>query len=292
MNTSLHDSLADIFGGASAPVSPATKPVPAATAARIASVKEVLKNIPTSAPAPSKIVAPARAKFHSDVIQGSDEWAELRCGLLTASEMKLIITPLLQIASNDKERAHVYEIAAQRITGYVEPCYISDDMLRGTQDEIDARDLYSKNYAKVREVGFVTNDSLGFTIGYSPDGLVGKDGLIECKSRRQKYQLQTIIENVPEDTIPRDYLIQIQTGLIVTGREWCDFITYCGGMEMAVIRVYPVPHVQEAIITAATEFEARVQAVVDKYHAIKGSQARLIPTERRVVQEIMLNYGD
>jgi hypothetical protein len=295
MTTSLHDSLADIFGGGSSPTSPtAAKPIPDATAARIASVKEVLKRTGVSAAASTEPAAQARTtdpeqiKYHTNVIQGSDEWAELRRGILTASEMKLIITPTLKVAENDKCSAHVYEIAAQRITGYVEPHYISDDMLRGHEDEIEARLQYILNYAPVQEVGFITSDRWGFTIGYSPDGLVGNDGLIECKSRRQKYQLQTIVENVSEETIPADYTVQIQTGLLVTGRKWCDFITYCGGMDMAVIRVFPIPGVQEAIIKAATAFEAKVQAVVDKYHAVKKSSARLLPTERRVEQEITI----
>lgn len=225
-------------------------------------------------------------KYHDDVVQGSDEWLELRRGILTASEMKLIITPTLKVAANDKSTAHVYEIAAQRITGHVEPCYISDDMMRGYDDEIMARNLYSEKYAPVAEVGFITSDRFGFTIGYSPDGLVGDDGLIECKSRRQKYQIQTIIECVESGVIPTDYIIQIQTGLLVSGRKWCDFISYCGGLEMPTIRVLPDEAMQAAIVAAATAFEAKVQAVVDKYHAIKKTPARLIPTERVVWEDI------
>src|SRR3546814_11524267 len=110
--------------------------------------------------------------------------------------MKLIVTPTLKAANNDKTRTHLYELLAQRVTGYVEPHYISDDMLRGMDDEIIARDEYTKHHAPVEQTGFITNDKWGFTIGYSPDGLVGDDGLIECKSRRQKYQVQTIIEHV------------------------------------------------------------------------------------------------
>src|SRR3546814_3923711 len=29
--------------------------------------------------------------YHTDLIQGSEEWLQARCGLLTASEMKLIV---------------------------------------------------------------------------------------------------------------------------------------------------------------------------------------------------------
>ena len=69
-------------------------------------------------------------KYHDDLIQGSDEWLQARCGLLTASEFDRILTPTLKIADNPKSRAHCWEIAAQRITSYVEPHYVSDAMLR------------------------------------------------------------------------------------------------------------------------------------------------------------------
>lgn len=228
--------------------------------------------------------------YHDAVTQGSDEWLAMRCGLLTASEMKLILTPkTLKPASNDYERAHVYELLAQRITRYVEPHYISDDMLRGQEDQFYAGDAYSRAYAPVRDVGFVTNDEFGFIIGYSPDGLVGDDGLIETKSRRQKYQFQTIIECVEAQTIPDEYILQVQTGLLVTRRKWCDFISYCGGAHMLTIRVYPNHEIQEAIVAAATAVEKKIVEKVAKYWAIVRSDGvRLLPTERRVEQEIVL----
>lgn len=227
-------------------------------------------------------------KIYKNVVQGSDEWLELRRGLITASEMKLIITPTFKIANNDKEKAHLYELAAQRITGYVEPSYISDDMLRGYEDEIEARQLYSECYHPVQEIGFITSDRFGFTIGYSPDGVVGDNGLIECKGRRQKHQLKTLIECVEASIIPDEYIIQCQTGLLVSEREWLDFITYCGGMEMAIIRVYPDKKIQDAIIEAATVFEAKIIKTIEKYETIKKSGARMIPTERRIELEISL----
>ena len=79
-------------------------------------------------------------KYFPELIQGGDEWLAARCGLLTASEMKLIISPeKLEPADNDKTRAHVWELLAQRITRYVEPKYVGSDMLRGQADEVEAR---------------------------------------------------------------------------------------------------------------------------------------------------------
>lgn len=223
--------------------------------------------------------------YHSDLYQGSDEWLAARCGLITASEVKLLLTPTLKTANNDKSRAHIWELAAQRITGHVEPSYISDDMLRGEEDEISARDLYSKHHAPVKQVGFVTNDSFGFTLGYSPDGLVGDDGLIEVKSRRQKYQVQTLVEHWRDGTVPADYIFQIQTGLLVTGRKWCDLVSYSGGLPLIPLRVEADAGMHEAILSACADAEAKIAAAIKDFHA--AAKAReLIPTERRVEQEM------
>jgi predicted phage-related endonuclease len=223
-------------------------------------------------------------RYRPALVQGSDEWLAARCGLLTASEMKHIITPAkLQYASNDKERSHLYELLAQRITKHVEPHYVSDDMLRGQEDEIDAKAAYAKHYAPVQAMGFVTNDKWGFTLGYSPDALVGDDGQIECKGRRQKYQFETIIAN----QMPAEFLIQVQTGLLVTERKWCDFVSYCGGVHMLTLRVHPDRVVQDAIVEAATTFHQKLEKLMEMYtdRLLDGS-SRLIPTERRIVQEI------
>lgn len=222
--------------------------------------------------------------YHRDLHQGSEEWHAARCGLLTASEVKLILTPTLRLASNDKERAHLYELLAQRVTGYVEPSYISSDMLRGHEDELEARIIYAERYAPVEECGFITNDKWGFTLGCSPDGLVGSDGMIECKSRRQKYQLETIISG----EVPAEYLLQVQTALLVSERAWLDFVSYCGGLPMATMRVHPDAEVQSAILDAATLFEERLARRLEEYRDRLASAMRLVPTERRVEQEMIV----
>lgn len=227
-------------------------------------------------------------KYHDDLIQGSDEWHAARCGLLTASEFGLVLTPTLKIANNDKTRQHAWELAAQRITNYVEPTYIGEAMLRGHVDEMEARNLYSQNYAPVQEVGFVTNDKWGFTLGCSPDGLVGDDGMIECKSRIQKYQIKTIVEHYESGAIPAEYVLQIQGQMLVTGRKWCDFISYSGGLPMWVIRVEANPEIQDKIIEAASSFEARVNEIVADYHAAIEAEPKVIPTERTIEQEMII----
>lgn len=209
-----------------------------------------------------------------DVTQGTDEWTALRCGIVTASIVGKLITPTLKAADNQTSRGVTLQLVAERITGHVEPTYLSGDMWRGVEDEPIARDLYAVHYAPVEEVGLmVRRFPDGTELGYSPDGLVGDVGLIECKSRLPKIHLQTILEG----TVPAENLAQIQAGLLVSGREWCDYLSFCGGMPLYVTRVYPDPSWHEAIYAAVRAFEDSAQEITARYvEATVG----LPPTER------------
>jgi hypothetical protein len=225
--------------------------------------------------------------YHRDLVQGSDEWHQARLGLTTASEVKLLLSPkTLKPLNNDKTRAHIWELAAQRISKYVEPSYIGDEMLRGHDDEIRARDLYRKHFAPVEECGFITNDEWGFTLGCSPDGLVGDDGMIECKSRRQKFQVQTIVEHYREGTIPEEHRLQVQTNMLVAGRAWCDFLSHSGGLPFQPIRVEADTEIQDAIVAACIEAERQIAEAVTDYR--KATRKGFIQTERVIEQEMFV----
>lgn len=198
-----------------------------------------------------------------DLAQGSPDWHDQRRGMVTASVVgQLITATTIKAASNDHSRTLTASLVAERITGYTEPSYMNDDMLRGVMDEPLARDLYAKhNDVEVTETGFMVRDDWGFSIGYSPDGMVGDDGLIEVKSRRQKKHLQTILA----DKVPPENMAQLQAGLLVSGREWCDYISYCGGMPLWTKRVYPDPKWAEAIVDAVSAFEQQAQLMTHDY---------------------------
>lgn len=214
--------------------------------------------------------------IHETLEQGSTDWHAARCGLMTCSELNLILTPTLKLADNANVKKHVYELAAQRITNYVEPTYIGDNMLRGWEDEIKARDLYSEHYAPVREVGGMVRDYGGFKLWGSPDGLVGDESGIECKSRIQKYQVETISTR----EVPVEHRLQVQGLMLVSGRTHWAYVSYCGGMPMCVIDVEPDARYQDAILSACEGFENKVKEVMEKYYnALKGMKVR-IDTER------------
>lgn len=216
-------------------------------------------------------------KYYWDVIQKSDEWLSLRLGMLTASEMKNFITPSkLEISKSAAIDGHINQLAYERITGYIDPHFQSADMQRGEVEEVYAKDLYSKNYNQVKDCGFIVNDSLGFCVGYSPDGIIGDDGLIECKSRKGNLQFQTILA----EKMPNDYFLQIQTGLFVSGRKWCDFVSYGNGMPMFVERVFPDEKAQSVIAEAAQKADDKIGAVIERYKEIIAKRNLVIAPRR------------
>lgn len=171
------------------------------------------------------------------------------------------LPPVYRVADGDMAWTLTKHLGAERITQYVEPTFTSADMERGNLSEPVARDLYSDLYAPAHEVGFMTLEGDGYKLGFSPDGLVGESGLLEIKAPRQKKHLATILD----DAVPLEHMAQIQTGLFVSGREWLDFISYCGGMPLFVKRVLPDKAWFAVIEAAAIAFETNVSTMLERY---------------------------
>lgn len=201
--------------------------------------------------------------YHHHIIQGSDEWLDLRAGIVTASEVHKILSPkTLKLADNATSRQYAAKLAAERILGAPIRGYVSPDMERGSLEEGLARAKYASHYGRtVSECGFVTLKLGEATLGYSPDGLVESETTkavsrtIEIKSRRGDLQILSALEN---DGCPSEYLLQVQAGLLVTNCEECDFISYSGGLPMVVSVVRENPEIQAAITQAVQQVESIV----------------------------------
>lgn len=147
-----------------------------------------------------------------NMIQNSDEWYNVRKGKLTASHAT-------EIANNGKGlKTYINNIVLELIFG--ERYYTSKDMERGNEFEPIARFKYEfEKGVEVKEVGFIEHCPYS---GYSPDGLINEDGLIEIKARNNAKHLSLLRgSEVDSSTI-----WQMQFGLMVTKRKWCDFISY------------------------------------------------------------------
>lgn len=183
-----------------------------------------------------------------------------------ASAAAATAPPVIGVAGDRDRDAHnlMLTLAAERISGDVEDTPMTSDMWRGVESEPFARDAYAEHTGtQVTEVGFIIRHEDAYSVGYSPDGLVGEDGLIEIKSPRAKGHVATALEG----EVPAHYMAQIQCGLWVTGRKWCDFLSFHGGMALLPIRVTPDPDWQTALHLAALTAETTIRDLVTRYEA-------------------------
>ena len=154
-----------------------------------------------------------------NVKQGSEEWLDARRGVLTASNFSKVVTSTGKPSKSQDDL--VLELVAQSLLDEVEETFMSDDMHRGMDLEPLARRAYQEEtFNAVDEVGFMVSDSDEF--GYSPDGIIDDDGLIEIKCPKAKNHLKYL----SEEKLPTKYVAQVQGGLLVSGRKWCDFVSF------------------------------------------------------------------
>jgi hypothetical protein len=164
-----------------------------------------------------------------EVTQGSPEWFAAKCGIPSASNFDRIICADGKVS---KQRTkYLYQLAGEIITKRCEETYQSEDMLRSKEMEAEARKLYELiTRSKVIEVGFCLSD--GF--GASPDGLIGKNGCLEIKCPKAETHVGYLLNS---SSSPVEYVQQIQGQLLVTGREWVDFMSYYPGLRPFITRV-------------------------------------------------------
>ncbi len=153
----------------------------------------------------------------SDVpLQNTDEWLKNRLGKITASCFSKVLTK----GGGVTRRKYMIQLAVERLTNRKEERYFSKEMEWGTMKEPEARGAYELiSGAEVEQVGFIEIDGM---IGCSPDGLVGEDGLLEIKCPNTSTHLDTFTK----DDMPSNHKDQVQGQMMVTGREWVDFVSF------------------------------------------------------------------
>ncbi|MBU3577502.1 lambda exonuclease family protein [Polynucleobacter sp. UK-Kesae-W10] len=151
------------------------------------------------------------------------------------------------------------DTAIERISG--EPygdTFQTYAMKRGSEQEAFARMRYESERSElVEECGIVLTDDRLF--GYSTDGFVGKDGMIEVKTPINSLKIVRMIQTGDVS----EYIHQIQGGLWITGRLWCDFIMYVpplkgNGNDLYVKRIFRDENFIEEMETGLLKFNKRV----------------------------------
>lgn len=155
------------------------------------------------------------------VLQGTSEWFEQRRGKVTASRIADLMAKTKSGYSTSRQN-YLMQLLCERLTGKIEEGYKSSAMQRGNDLEAEARNWYQLETGEnVEEVSFIDHPKINFA-GASPDGLVGAEGLIEIKCPNTATHIETLRKKEPIDR----YYKQMQWQMAVTGRKWCDFVSF------------------------------------------------------------------
>lgn len=167
--------------------------------------------------------------------QGSQEWLEARAGCITASSLKALVTSKGAKTTSTTRDTYLNAVIAERMSGKPVDTFKSDDMLRGTERESEARDFFATILdVDIKEVGFYLLDD--HDIGCSPDGVFtfdGKDCAIEIKCPRAS----THIRYMKNKKLPTEYIQQVQMQMHIMELPSMFFASYHPDLKPFIIEV-------------------------------------------------------
>lgn len=162
--------------------------------------------------------------------QNTPEWKADRLGCPSSSEFKRIVDS--KCNRSKSRQKYMDELASEIITSEFANKYYNADMAEGKEREQENIDLYAfRNSVKIEQVGFCWKDEKKL-FGASPDALVNDDGLLECKNSNGAQQ----ISRIRDGWTASEHHRQVMGQMLVTGRKWCDVVSYCRGMKTVTVR--------------------------------------------------------
>ncbi|WP_171232203.1 lambda exonuclease family protein [Ruegeria sp. HKCCA4812] len=201
--------------------------------------------------------------------QGTAEWFADRLGKVTASR----IADVMMKPTTAGFQNYQAQLVCERLTGQPTETFTSAAMQHGTDTEPRARAMYELTSGNdVEEVGFIPHPTIEMS-GASPDGIIGSDGLVEIKCPQPATHIKTLMGK----SIDRKYLLQMQWQMVCTGREWCDFVSFCPSfppeLQLFIARVDRDAELAEEITEAVTRFLASVDQTTETLDKISKEAA-------------------
>jgi putative phage-type endonuclease len=198
--------------------------------------------------------------------QRTEEWFKARLGKVTASKVADVLAKTKTGVSASRAN-YLSDLVVERLTGQQAEFYQNEAMQWGTETEPQARMAYeAQTNNLVDEEGFIDHPSIA-NLGCSPDGLVGDSGLIEIKCPNSKTHIDTLLSG----KAPSKYIPQMQTQMAVTGRKWCDFVSFDPRLpEDLQLFIVRVERDDEYIANLEKEVSAFLQEVDETVNKLKG----------------------
>jgi len=198
-----------------------------------------------------------------DAEQNSPAWFSARAGIPTASEFSTILAKGKGGGESITRRKYLYRLAGERLCGEPEETFQSPVLDRGHAMEPEAASWYEfTREVELQQVGFIKSTECG-GMGYSPDRLIGDNGLLEIKTNKPS----VLIDLLVKDEFPSEHLPQCQGGLFVSGRDYIDLVCFWPGMPKLVKRAVPDRAYQATLRSEITRFNDELCALVEKIKA-------------------------
>ena len=216
-----------------------------------------------------------------NIEQGRRAWIEARLGIPTASEFSKIVTPGGKLSASRDE--YIGTLLAEWALGEQVDDFDNEWTERGKALEPEARNYYRFHRdTEVKNVGLIYRDD-SRTVGASPDGTIGEDGLLELKCPKASTHLRWLALGV----VPRQHVIQVQAQLWVSGRAWVDFMSYYPGLPPLIVRAHPGEKMQVAFDEAIPVFIEELLAGREKLREMGVVPAGEIEPELDPLEEMI-----
>lgn len=152
-----------------------------------------------------------------DLEQGSQAWHDAHCGRISGGTMSDVLRMSKPLAKQLRRELETGQTERVEHTGNMPA-----PLAWGHDNEPRALAAYElKKDIDVEAIGFMIHPVYDWLCG-SPDSFAGKRGIAEVKAPwDMANHLMTLASGMPAAHIP-----QIQTYLEISGREWCDFISF------------------------------------------------------------------
>ena len=155
----------------------------------------------------------------AEVEQGSDEWRFMRLGVASASKAK----EFLSGRDTATYQTYLCEKVAEIATGSLAEQINSKALSWGKDNEDTARAAYEFETGHIiKQIPFIYRDELKY-FGCSPDGITEDAHGLELKC---PFSSTVFVQYKCNDKIKKEYELQCQFSIWVSGRESWDFANY------------------------------------------------------------------
>lgn len=205
-----------------------------------------------------------------------NDWHVDRLGKVTGSTFgKLVVQSRdkksYMLSKGQTAEKLIYKIAWERLllsgnisNGLGRLNISSREMQHGNDFEGAAIAAYEERTGRevISEQRFIKKDEW---IGGTPDGFIGDDGILEAKCPYNGgNHLKSLLEG---EIYNKEYIYQIQGYLWITGRQWCDFVTYdpdlIEGLQLNIIRVERDEEIISAIEMIMEEVKDKIKSIIN-----------------------------